>query len=122
MDSNLTNTRIYTDFKGFSELRLAAQNKSPAAMEEVALQFEAIFIQMMLKSMREASPSDSMFDSDQSKMYMDMFDQQIAIDLAAKKSYGIAEMMLRQLRSDPESLTNRASDKLEMSSVVPVEQ
>ena len=100
MNSNLETSRIYTDFQGFSDLRLAAREDSEAALKEVASQFEAIFIQMMLKSMREANLAEGIFDSQQSEMYMGMFDQQIALDLSVKGAFGIAEMMVRQLQNN----------------------
>ena len=97
MTPDLSLARSYTDFQGFSDLRVQARKNSPEALKEVATQFEAHFIQMMLKSMRDASLSEGIFDSEESKFYMDMFDHQIALDLAGKQSLGIAEMMIRQL-------------------------
>lgn len=100
MGPDLTTSRIYTDFQGLSDLRVAAKQDSEQALEEVATQFEAIFIQMMLKSMRDASLADGIFDSDQSDMYMSMFDQQISLDLSAKGAFGIADMMVKQLANN----------------------
>lgn len=106
MTSDFSSARIYTSFQGFSDLRVAARENSPEALEEVAKQFEAIFIQMMLKSMRDASIADGIFDSDQTELYMGMFDQQISLDLAARKSFGIADMMIKQLGVNIESQKN----------------
>ena len=106
MTSDFSSARIYTNFQGFSDLRLAARDNSPEALEEVAKQFEAIFIQMMLKSMRDASIADGIFDSDQTELYMGMFDQQISLELAARKSFGIADMMVKQLSENIESQKN----------------
>ncbi len=97
---------VYLDFQGLAQLRAdAGRNPSPEAMEQVAEQFEAVFLQMMLKSMRQASLGEGLFDSDQSKLYQEMFDQQIALDMAKKRQAGIADAMLRQLQapaSEPE--------------------
>jgi flagellar protein FlgJ len=100
MSPDLSTARIYTDFQGLSDLRRAAKENSDEALEEVAAQFEAIFIQMMLKSMRDASLSEGIFDSDQSEMYMGMFDQQIALDLSSNGAFGIAEMLVQQLANN----------------------
>ncbi len=100
MTPELSTSRIYTDFQGLSDLRRAAKQDSDQALDEVAVQFEAIFIQMMLKSMRDASLSEGVFDSDQSKMYMSMFDQQIALDLSSKGAFGIADMLVQQLANN----------------------
>lgn len=97
MQTDLSSAKIYTDFSGLSELKLAAKNSSPEALEEVAEQFEAFFLKMMLKQMRDASLSDGLFDSDQSRFYQDMLDQQMSLDMSENKSFGIADSILRQL-------------------------
>jgi flagellar protein FlgJ len=63
---------------------------------EAAQQFEALLLNMMLKSMRQAGGQDGMLDTEQSKLYTSMFDQQIAQHLA-KRGIGLAEVMKRQL-------------------------
>ena len=93
----------YTDFSGLNEMRAKARVDPQASLKQVAKQFEGIFIQMMLKSMRDASMGDEIFDSDQSKLYRDMFDKQVALDMANSKGIGIADSMVRQLsRNKPE--------------------
>lgn len=93
---------VYTDVQGLSGLRRKAQQNSPDAVREAAKQFEAVFLQMMLKSMRDASPGDgSLMDSDQSRFYRDMFDQQIALTLAQQGQLGLSNAIARQLGSDP---------------------
>ncbi len=98
METDLSSAKIYTDFSGLHKLKLAAKNDSPEALEEVANQFEAFFLKMMLKQMRDASLGDGIFDSDQSRMYQDMMDQQLALNLAEKRSIGIADSIVKQLQ------------------------
>lgn len=90
-------TPSYTDFAGLSEMRAQSRVDPQASLKQVAKQFEGIFIQMMLKSMRDASMGDEIFDSDQSKLYRDMFDKQVALDMANSKGIGIADALVRQL-------------------------
>ncbi len=91
-------TATITDFNQFTGLRAAAQQNDPAALREVASQFEALFLQSMLKSMREASLGDPIFgDSDQHEMYQGMMDQQLALEMASGKGVGLADMLVRQL-------------------------
>lgn len=90
-------TAIYTDFQGLAGLRAAARENSPEALRQVAGQFEALFMQMMLKSMRDASWQDDLFNSEQGDMYRDMFDQQLAINLSQASGLGLADMLTRQL-------------------------
>ncbi len=110
----------YTDFSGLNEMRAQARVDPQASLKQVAKQFEGIFIQMMLKSMRDASMGDAIFDSDQSKLYRDMFDKQVALDMANSKGIGIADSMVRQLGSKgaennkPETFTLHSTPQKEM--------
>ena len=91
------------DFTQYAVLRSAARVDESAALREVAEQFEALFVQNMLKSMREASFGDPLFgDSSGSQMFRDMFDQQIAGDIASGSGGGIglADLLVRQMSSE----------------------
>ena len=91
-------TATITDFNQFTGLRAAADKKDPAALREVASQFEALFLQTMLKNMREASLGDPLFgNSDQQEMYQGMMDQQLSLEMASGKGIGLADMLVRQL-------------------------
>ncbi|OOG49399.1 flagellar rod assembly protein/muramidase FlgJ [Rhodanobacter sp. C06] len=90
----------WTELSGFDQLRAQAQRDGKAALPAVAKQFEALFTQMMLKSMRAASDSfgNALGDSDAGKAYRDLFDQQLSVSLAqGGKGLGIAQMLIRQL-------------------------
>lgn len=103
----------YTDFSGLNTMRAEARVDPQASLKQVAKQFEGIFIQMMLKSMRDASMGDDIFDSDQSKLYRDMFDKQVALDMANSKGIGIADSLVRQLGKKPTEANQ--PDKTEIS-------
>lgn len=92
---------IYTDFEGLTRLRSQASQKSPEATKEVAEQFESIFIQMMLKSMRDASQLNESTESDQTRFYQEMFDKQIALDLSSGGGIGLASVIRSQLGGLP---------------------
>jgi flagellar protein FlgJ len=85
------------DFRQLAALRRDARADDPAALREVARQFESIFTKMMLDSMRAASFGDPMFGSDQGDMYQDMMDDQLAIEMSQGKGLGLADMLIRQL-------------------------
>jgi flagellar protein FlgJ len=97
MHSELANAGMYTDISGLARLRAQAAKKSPEANQEVARQFEALFIQTMLKAMREASQLSEATDGEQTRFYQDMYDKQIALDLARKEAVGLASIIERQL-------------------------
>ena len=89
---------VYTDFKGLAELRLNGQINPDETLRAAGRQFEAMFIQMMLKSMRDASPGDSLMGSGGQDMYQDMFDKQISLTLSAQGALGLGEAMARQMQ------------------------
>ena len=84
------------DTKGMGELKQSAKAGSPEALKGAATQFEAMFINMMMKSMRDATPQDELTGSEQSKMFTGMLDQQMSQTLA-KRGVGLADVLVRQL-------------------------
>ena len=86
-----------TDFRQFAALRRGAEANDPAALRQVARQFESIFTKMMLDSMRKASFGDPMFGSDQVDQYQGMMDDQLAVSLSQGRGMGLADMLIRQL-------------------------
>lgn len=86
-----------------SGLRRLSKENSPEATREAAKQFEALFLQQVLKSMRDASPKNSMFDSEESRMYQSMLDQQMSLQLATRGGgIGLARVIERQLSAGQE--------------------
>lgn len=93
-----------TDFSQFTDLRALAGRDRDAALAKVAGQFEALFVQEMLKSMRAASFGDPIFgEAGSGGMYRDLFDQQIADDIASGAGVGLKDLLVRQLGGDPGS-------------------
>ena len=88
---------VYNDMGALADLRGRARANPSKAVEEVAQQFEALFIQMMLKSMRDAVEDGGLFGSDQLDTYQQMADQQTALDMASKGGIGLAEALVAQL-------------------------
>jgi len=100
---------IYNDFSQFTALRADAAKNPNAALEEVAAQFESIFLQQMLKAMRDATVKSDLFDSSQMDTYQSMADQQLAVNLAENGGIGLARMMVEQMQSKgyvPETSTD----------------
>ncbi|MES2934757.1 MAG: flagellar assembly peptidoglycan hydrolase FlgJ [Pseudomonadota bacterium] len=88
--------KLAIDSKGLDELRQSAKDNSPDALKAAAKQFEALFMNMMLKSMRQATPQEGMFDNEQSRMYTSMLDQQLSQNMASR-GIGLADVLTRQL-------------------------
>ncbi|MDZ7584419.1 MAG: flagellar assembly peptidoglycan hydrolase FlgJ [Thiobacillus sp.] len=91
-------SKFALDVQGLNQLRLDAKQSSPESLKQAAQQFEAVFMNMLMKSMREATPQDGMFDSEQTRMYTSMLDQQLTQRMASR-GIGLAEVMVRQLSS-----------------------
>ncbi len=87
----------YNDFQSLTALKRDARAQDPGALRETARQFESVFTRMLLQSMRQASGGDSLFDSQQSGFYRDMFDDQLAVEMSRGKGLGLADMMVQQL-------------------------
>jgi len=94
-------TGNFTDFAALTRLKAAARMDKRASTSTVARQFETLFTQMMLKSMRSASLGSGILDSEQSKQYRDLADSQLAMSLSTRgNGLGIAKMLERQLLGD----------------------
>ncbi|MFM0607443.1 flagellar assembly peptidoglycan hydrolase FlgJ [Paraburkholderia sediminicola] len=105
MNSDTTNSanaandltqRFALDVQGFGKLSAQAKASPQAGMKMAAQQFDAVFTQMMLKSMREATPQDGPFDSHDSATFTSMMDQQLSQQLS-QKGIGVADAMLKQM-------------------------
>ena len=95
-DSKLLTSAAW-DAQSLNELKAKAGQDPAANIRPVARQVEGMFVQMMLKSMREALPKDGVFSSDSTRLYTSMYDQQIAQQMTAGKGLGLAEMMVKQM-------------------------
>lgn len=95
----MMNSAIYNDFSQFTKLRAEAANNPNAAVEGVAAQFESIFLQQMLKSMRDATVKSGLFESSQMEIYQSMSDQQLAVQLSEQGGFGLARMMVEQMQT-----------------------
>jgi flagellar protein FlgJ len=98
-------TASITDFSQFTDLRGRLDQHDPAVLREVASQFEALFIQQLLKNMRAGELSEPLFgESDQHKMYQEMMDQQLALKMSSGNGIGLADMLVQQLGGEAASV------------------
>ena len=81
------------------ELRGKAQRNDKTALRESAEQFEALFIQMMLKSMREANNvlKSDMFQSNALETFQGMYDKELSMSMAKRNALGFADVVVNQL-------------------------
>ncbi len=85
------------DLSSLATLKGAVKQDDPKALKAAARQFEALFLQMVLKSMRDATPREGLFDSEQTRLYESLLDQQLAQVMSAKGGTGLAALIEKQL-------------------------
>ena len=102
---SIANANNYNDPNGLASLK--KDPNSPEALRAVAQQVDALFQQMMLKSMREASAAVGESDSNEMGMYQDMFDKQIALTLSQHQNLGLGSLLTRQIGAAGASSTTR---------------
>ena len=94
-DFDLPKTSL--DFAGMGALRGKAQRHEEKATRETATQFEAMFIQMMLKSMREAVQKNDPMRSSQQDTFEEMYDRELSVQLAKRNTLGVADMIVKSV-------------------------
>ena len=97
---SINQAQVYTDLSGLAKLGSAAKKNDPAALAEVAGQFESLFMNLMLKSMRDANAvfaEGNFLNSSNVNTYQQMLDQQLSVSLAGKGSMGLAKILMKQL-------------------------
>jgi flagellar protein FlgJ len=90
----------YLDPNALDSIKAMGRDKDPAALKEVAKKFEAMFVQQMLKTMREANEAfgeGNYFDSQSTKFHRDMLDQQMVLNLTSGAGIGIADHFYKQM-------------------------
>ncbi len=84
-----------SDFRALAELKGTAARNQTGATEATAREFEALFVQIMVKAMRQ-TVGKGLLSGPQAEVYQEMYDQQIARQVARDGGIGIAEMLLKQ--------------------------
>jgi len=97
--SGALDSRFALDVQGVDALRRTVHGTPQEGLKQVSRQFEALFMNMVLKSMREASATmnSGLLESQNEKTYLSMFDQQLTQNLSGR-GLGLAEAMMAQLQ------------------------
>lgn len=105
--------QIYTDLNALQGIRSLGKDDKNAALMEVAKQFESMFLNMMMSSMRDANKvfeEDSMFNSPETDFYRKMYDDQMALSLSGQQGMGLSQVIYRQLMSSYGDNNNEAKE------------
>ena len=95
--SAVSTPKSYLDFGGLGQLKGQARQDAKAATRETAQQFEALFIQMMMKSMREASIKSDLSDSSGKETFEGMFDREVSVQMAKRNNLGVADLLVKNM-------------------------
>ena len=111
--------RSYLDFSGLGELRGQAQQNQDKALKESAQQFEGLFIQMMMKSMREASSpmKDEDNESSARETFENMFDKEVSLQMSKRGAMGVADFMAKAVKQQIQPST---ADMLKARTAMPL--
>ena len=90
-------TGTYLDFGGISKLKGQAHSDAKAATRETAQQFEAMFLQMMMKTMRDAVPKSGLNESAAEETFQGMFDKEVSLAMAKRSTLGIADLLMKHM-------------------------
>lgn len=91
----------YTDLAGLTRLRADARAGRDGSSAAAGVQFESVLMNMMLAAMRTTVPQSGLFQNDSTRLYTDLMDKQVALDLAGRRQLGLADLLTRQVSSLP---------------------
>ena len=98
----------YLDFDGLGQLKGQARLDAKSAIKQTAQQFEALFLQMMMKSMRESIVKSELSESNTMETFEGMFDKEVSVQLAKKNSLGLADMLVKNLEQNQANIATTA--------------
>ncbi len=96
MVSALENAGLTLEGNALDQLKLSAKQNAPDSLKQVAKQFEALFMNILTKSMR-AGTGESLLDNGETRLYTELLDQQYSQKIAAGKGLGLADVLVQQL-------------------------
>ena len=111
----------FTDLNRLNQLKVGKGRDSEANIHKVAQEFESLFMNEMLKAMRKAGDvvgDGNFMNSNESKAYRDMYDQQLAVTMSKGNGVGLADVLERQLGKTLHPGTGRVNPFAQVASGV----
>lgn len=96
---NTNSKKSEIDTEAFEKaLKAAQQSKDSVKLKAACQQFEALFVQMMMKNMRSTIQDGGFIEKSYAReMFEGMFDEEIAKEVSKGQGIGISQMMYDQL-------------------------
>lgn len=89
--------RLFADVNSLNNLKSVSSQQNPQAVREAAIQFESLFMQELLKSMRQATLKSGLGDNEGTRLGEQLFDQQVSVAMSGQPG-GLADLLVRQLQ------------------------
>lgn len=100
MVSRVENPNVYTDLSGLNAISQLGRENTPAALRQVAQQFESLFLNIMLKAMRNSTKSfgeGNFLNSNEMEFHQQNFDNQLSLHLSQSAGLGLADVLYEQM-------------------------
>ncbi len=100
MVSRVENPNVYTDLSGLNAISQLGRENTPAALRQVAQQFESLFLNIMLKAMRDSTKSfgeGNFLNSNEMEFHQQNFDNQLSLHLSQSAGLGLADVLYEQM-------------------------
>lgn len=103
-----TTSSTYLDFGALAQLKGDASRDPNKAVRKTAEQFEAYFIQQMMKTMRDSIEKSDLVEGGNMEMYQDLMDKEVSLSMAKRGGMGLADMLERQMNQTQTQSTQDA--------------
>ena len=112
--SDLSNIQAtsYLDFGALARLKGEASRDPTQAIRKTAEQFEAHFLQQMMKSMRDTVEKSDLVEQGNMEMYQDLMDKEVANKMVQRGGIGVANMLEKQMLKQNSELSTQEALKL----------
>ena len=111
-DLSTTSPTSYLDFGALGRLKGEASRDPTQAIRQTAEQFEAHFLQQMMKSMRDTVEKSDLVESNNMEMYQDLMDKEVAMKMVKRGGIGVANMLEKQMLKQNAELSTQDALKL----------
>lgn len=110
----------YLDVNSLDSVKAMGRARDPQALKEISKKFESMFVQQMLKTMREANDvfsEGNYFDSSTTRFHRDMLDQQMVLNLTSGRGIGLADHFYKQMMQSYGSMMKPDGSKTDAADV-----
>jgi flagellar protein FlgJ len=117
--SDMAPPSSYLDFNALTQLRGEARHDPSQAIRKTAEQFEAYFLQHMMKEMRATIEKSELVESKSMETYQDMMDKEVAQHMVRRGGIGLADMLEKQMAKQQPPANVSAQEALKLHPVAP---